>query len=121
MAMVSTPAIVASANNTDANHDRVLLNPLASITEVTEALGYFVQENCQKDDPAQPGRNEEAGSDGNAIEEGVDHQAKQHRHAPVRMQILVGVGLFPIMKMRGDGVLEKMHQQIAEHKKQDSV
>ena len=32
--MVSTPAIVDSANNTEANHDRVLLRPLASITEV---------------------------------------------------------------------------------------
>ena len=37
------------------------------------------------------------------------------------MQILVGVGLFPIVKMRGDGVLEKVHQQIAAQKQQGSV
>src|ERR1039458_5536078 len=37
------------------------------------------------------------------------------------MQILVGGGLFPIVKMRGDGVLEEVHQQIAAQKQQRSV
>src|SRR5664280_1697754 len=48
-----------------------------------EALGYLVQENGEKDNPAEPWRDEKAGGDGDAVEEGVDQQSKQYRHAPV--------------------------------------
>ena len=49
MAMVSTPASVASPNSTEANHDRFLLKPLASITEVTvKPSGILCRKTARK-------------------------------------------------------------------------
>ena len=114
MAMVSTPASVASPSMTDANHDRRLLSPLASITEVTvKPSGILCRKTARKmTHPSQIG-NEEAGGDSDAIEEGVDHQTHQHRHALMGMDELIGMGLFAVMKMRRYRVFEQMHEEVA--------
>ena len=78
-----------------------------------ETLGNFVQEDGHEDDPSQPVGDDEAGSDGDSVEEGVDEQADQHRIAFVRMHEFVGVCFFSEVEVRRDRVFEEMHEQIA--------
>ena len=66
-----------------------------------------------KDHPAQPWRNQKAGGNRDAVEESMDDQAEQHRDAPVRVHVFIGVRLFAVVEVRGDGVLEEVDQQVA--------
>ena len=73
-----------------------------------------MHEHGDENDPAQPFRNDEAGCDGNAVEEGVDQQSQQDRIAFVGVDELMRVGLFAKMKVRGDGVLEEVNQKVSQ-------
>ena len=76
-----------------------------------ESFGKLVQEDGEKDDDAQPGRNEKARADRHAVEKRVNRQAKDDRGAHVMMADFLGVGLFSKMKVLRQDVFEEMHQE----------
>src|SRR5208283_1935545 len=86
-----------------------------------EAFRNLVQKNRDKDDPAERLGNEESRGDRDAIEKRVNQQPDQDRIAFVRVDELVGVGFFSKVKVRGDGVLEEMDEQISEQDEESSI
>src|ERR1700757_337118 len=86
-----------------------------------ESLWNLVQEYCQEDDPAKPDGNQEPRRNRDAVKKRVDKQANENRHALVRMEELVVMGLFAEVEMGGDGVLEKMDDQIAKQNQERCI
>src|SRR5271169_6600364 len=72
-----------------------------------------MQKNRDEDDPAERRRNEEARGYCDAVEKRVNQQADQHRVAFMRMDELVGVGLFSKVEVWSDGVFEEMDEQVS--------
>ena len=86
-----------------------------------ETFGQLVQEDRKKKQDTQPGGDQEPGADSDAIKECVDRQAKQDGRTDVVVADLFGVGLFAKMKMLGEDVLEKMHQEKTAQYVEESV
>src|SRR5579864_1925405 len=86
-----------------------------------ESLWNLVQEYCQEDDPAKPDGNQEPRRNRDAVKKRVDQQANENRHALVRMEALVVMGLFAEVEMGRDGVLEKMDDQIAKQNQERCI
>ena len=80
-----------------------------------------MQEDRDKDDPAERRGNKKSGRDRDAIEKSVNQQAHQDRVSLVRMHELVSVRFFPEVEMRGDGVLEKMNEQVSAKNEKSGV
>ena len=78
-----------------------------------KALGQLVKEDGEKDQHAEAGGNKHSRSDGHAVKKRVDGQAHQDRPTGVSVGDFGGVSFLAKMKMRGNGVFEEMHQQIA--------
>ena len=72
-----------------------------------------MQKDRDKNNPAQRRRNQKPRSNRNPIKKCVNQQPNYNRISLVRMHELLRMRLFSKMKMRRDGVLEKMHQQIS--------
>jgi len=80
-----------------------------------------VQEDCQEDNPSQPVGNEEAGSDGDSVEESMNHQTQQHRKPLVRVNKLIFVRFLSEVEMRGNRVLKKMDDEIADQNQESRI
>src|SRR5262249_60467512 len=80
-----------------------------------------MQKHGQEDHRAEPGGDQESGSDGHAVEEGMNGEAEQHGVARVRVADLFRMRLFTEMKVRREGVLEQVHQEKADQYKEQSV
>ena len=78
-----------------------------------EPLGQFVQENGDEDDSAEPGGNQQAGRDGDPIEESVNAQAQQRGRAGMGVRNFVMMGFFAEVKMRCEGVFEKVDEEVS--------
>src|ERR1700687_5827967 len=72
-----------------------------------------MQKNRHEDDPAKRRGDEKSRGDRDAIEKRMNQQPDQNRIAFMRVDELVGMGLFSKVEMRGDGVLEKMDEQVS--------
>src|ERR1700731_3683881 len=79
-----------------------------------EAFGNFVQEDGEKDEPAQRIRNQEARRDCDAVKKCVNNQSQKNRISLVRVDEFIVVRLFAKMKMGSYRVLEEMNDQITE-------
>ncbi len=80
-----------------------------------EAFGGFVEQDGEKDENAEPARDDETGADGDAIEEGVDAEAGHDRVAGVAGYEFALVCLFAEVEMGVDGVFEQVHHAVAGH------
>ena len=74
-----------------------------------------MQQNGQKDQPAQPIGKRKSRPDRHAIEERMHAQAAQHRVARVRGDKFAAVRLFAVVKVRVDRVLQQVHRAITGH------
>src|SRR5438552_8306280 len=83
-----------------------------------ETLGNLVHEYRKEDQPTQPAGNQESGGNGDAVEKSVDHQPQHYGISAVGVHKLIGMRLFPEVKVRGQGVLEKMDDKIARQNEQ---
>ena|ERR1700723_1972810 len=72
-----------------------------------------MQDDGDEDEPAEGVRKNEAGGDGDSVEEGVHGEAEQDRDAGVPVEKFVGVGFFAEVEMGRDGVLEQMDGAVA--------
>src|SRR5271167_2123817 len=79
-----------------------------------EALGNFVQENRQKDQPPKPVRYQESGRDRDAVEERMNDQAEQHGVSLVGMNELVVMRFFAKVEVRRDRMLKEVDDEITE-------
>src|SRR6516225_7231365 len=101
--MVNTPASVARPSITEANQDFPLLSPLASMTDVTvNPSGILCKKTARK--MIKPRRNQKPRGNGDTVEKGMTHQADKHRHPLMRMNKLIRMRFFAIVKMGRDGV-----------------
>src|SRR5439155_700855 len=78
------------------------------------AFRDIMQDDRAENDRAQPSRNQEAGSNGDAVKESVDRQPSECRVSDPRIEELVSVGLFPEVEVGRPGVFEEMYNEIAE-------
>src|ERR1700704_3188463 len=78
-----------------------------------------MQKDGHENYPAEPIRYQEARGDRHAIKKSVDHQPQQHGGTNMVTADCLVVRLFPKMKMRRDGVLERMNQKIANEDHQE--
>ena len=75
---------------------------------------HFVQEDSEEDDPSQPIGDDEAGSDGNAVEKGVDHQAHKNGVGSVGVNESVAMGFLAEMKVGSDRMFEEVNDEVSE-------
>src|SRR5579871_3969451 len=83
-----------------------------------ESFGKFVEKDRQEDQPSQPVRNQESGSDGDPVEKGVNDQTNQHRVTAVDVDEFIGVRFFAEMEVRSNRVLKKMNDEVSQQHKQ---
>ena len=76
-----------------------------------EALRQLMEKHGEKENDSQPSGDEESRGDGHTVEKRVNEQAEKGAGAGVLVTHGFGVGLFPEMEMRRQGVLEEMHQE----------
>src|SRR5579864_5180113 len=73
-----------------------------------------MQKDRQEDQPAQPVRNEEPRSDGDAVEERVNDQSEQDRIGFVGVNEFVVMRFFTEVEMRRNRVFEEVNDQISQ-------
>src|SRR5262249_33754626 len=76
-----------------------------------------MQYDRQKNDPAQPAGDQEAGSDSDPVKERVDYQPKEHRVAAVAAGKLC-MRLLAKVKVPGDCMFKKMNDEISHQHEQ---
>ena len=72
-----------------------------------------MQDDGDEDEPAEGVGKDEAGGDGDAVEEGMRGETAENREAGVGMKKFVGVGFFAEVEVGRDGVLEQMDGAVA--------
>ena len=108
------PASVAAPRIADDANAAARLCPLASISDATvNPSGILCRKIATKITPPSQVETSKPGRNRHAVEKRVDHQAEQRRITRVRVRNLLVMRFFAKMKMRREGVLEKMHQEIA--------
>ena len=74
-----------------------------------------MQQDGQKDQPAQRTRHYEARADGHAVKQRVNAQAGHDRVAGAVGDKLAVVGLFAKVEVGADGVFQQVHHTVARH------
>src|SRR5580704_5314301 len=80
-----------------------------------------MKEHGHENHGSEPYRNQKSRGNGYAVKESVNGQSQQDGSSCVVMTDLLVMRLFPKMKMRRDGVLEQMHEKIAEQYKHQGL
>src|SRR5258708_39586848 len=80
-----------------------------------------MEEYGQENHPSQPAGNDKPRGDGDAVEEGMNHQSHQHRKTTIGGGELVGVGLFTEVEMGSDGVFKEVNYEIADEHQQSGI
>ncbi len=74
-----------------------------------------MQKNRQKNQPAQPTRDQKTGADGHAVKERMKAQACHHRVAGMPGDKFAVMCFFAKVEVGVDGVFQQMHYAIAGH------
>ena len=116
-----TPASVAAPSSAAARTALCFPLPLASTTEATvNPSGSLWRKTARKITAPSQG-DEEPRRNRDAVKKGVNRKAQQNRVARMKAVNLFGVGFFTEMKMRRQGVLKKVDEEVADQHKQQRV